>query len=225
MKVCLKSVAALAALAAFTASGAAMAQSAHQWTAEVGIGEVTPDVESGDVSAPALPHTKADIGSSTKPVFSISYGLTDNWAVQLALGVPLKHELYGAGAIAGTGKLGSVKALPPTALLQYRFGTPSSVLRPYVGAGATYAYFADETGSGQLTAITNTGSTPVSFEVDNKLCLSLQAGLTVNINERWFADFKMIKTRLRTQVHYSSGQQQDMRLDPKLVAVAIGYKF
>lgn len=225
MKVCLKSVAALAALAALTASGAAAAQSAGQWTAEVGIGEVTPDVKSGDVSAPALPHTTAEIGSSTKPIFSVSYGINDNWAVQMALGVPLKHDLFGAGAIAGTGKLGSVKALPPTALLQYRFGTPSSVLRPYVGVGATYAYFADETGSGQLTAITNTGGTPVTFEVDNKLCLSVQAGLTVNINERWFADFKVIKTRLRTTVNYSTGQKQDMQLDPKLVGVAIGYKF
>ncbi len=225
MKVCLKSVAALAALAALTASGAASAQSAHQWAVKAGIGEVTPDVKSGDVSAPALPHTKAAIGSSTKPVFSAIYGITDNWSAELAMGVPLKHDLYGDGAIAGTGKLGSVKALPPTALLQYRGGTPASVLRPYVGIGATYAYFADETGSGQLTAITNAGGAPVSFDIDNKLCLSVQAGLTVNINERWFADFTMIKTRMRTTVNYSTGQKQDMRLDPKLIAMTIGYKF
>jgi outer membrane protein len=35
-------------------------------------------VESGDVSAPALPGTKTDVNSDTKPRFAIAYMITDN---------------------------------------------------------------------------------------------------------------------------------------------------
>ena len=214
----------LAALAAISAN--ASAQSARQWTVKAGIGEINPNVHSGEVTAPALPHTKADVGSDARPVFSIGYGLTDNISAQLDLGVPFRHEIYGAGSIAGTGTLGTVQALPPTLLLQYRGNTPTSLFRPYVGAGITYAYHRHETGTGKLTAITNTGSSsPTTFDIDNKLCPTLQAGLAVNITERWFADFSLSRTRLRTVVHYSTGQTQQMRLDPTFTSASIGYKF
>ena len=41
---------------------------------------------------------------------------------------------------------------------QYHFMEAKSAFRPYVGLGLTYAYFTKETGSGALTALTNTGS-------------------------------------------------------------------
>jgi outer membrane protein len=224
MKLFYKSAAAIAVLAAMSA-GSASAQSAGQWTVKAGIGQITPEVHSGEVTAPALPHTKADVKPDTRPVFSIAYGITDHVSAALDLGVPFRHDIVGAGAIAGTGKLGSTKALPPTALIQYRFNAPSAIFRPYLGLGVTYAHFRDEKGSGQLTAITNIGSsTPVTFNIDDKVALTAQAGLVININQRWFADFTISKARLRTDVHYSTGQTQDMRLDPKFVSAAVGYK-
>lgn len=215
----------LAATAVMAVASSASAQSAGQWTAKMGVAEITPKVKSGDVSAPALPGTKADIGSDTQPVFSFGYGLTDNVSVELDLGLPFKHKLYGDGAIKGTGELGTVKALPPTFLVQYRFFKPDAMLRPYVGAGVTYAYFADETGSGRLTSISDIGGPPTTFKVKNKLASSLQAGLVFNINERWYADVVYIKTFLKTKVDFSSGQTQDITLDPQTLSIGIGYKF
>ncbi|CUI09494.1 outer membrane beta-barrel protein [Massilia sp. P8910] len=216
---------AVAAAAVMAVASGASAQSAGQWTAKGGIATITPKVKSGDVSAPALPGTKADIGSDTKPVFSFSYSLTDNVSAELDLGMPFKHTLYGAGSIEGTGKLGTVKALPPTMLVQYRFFKPDAMLRPYLGAGITYAYFAKETGSGQMTAISDIGGPPTTFKVKNKLAGTLQAGLVYNINDRWFADVAYIKTFLKTKVDFSSGQTQDITLDPQVVSFGIGYKF
>ena len=216
---------AVAAAAVMAVASGASAQSAGQWTAKVGIATITPKVKSGDVSAPALPGTKADIGSDTKPIFSFSYSLTDNVSTELDLGMPFKHKLYGAGSIEGTGELGTVKALPPTLLVQYRFFKPDSMLRPYLGAGVTYAYFAKETGSGQMTAISDIGGPPTTFKVKNKLAGSLQAGLVYNVNARWFAEVAYIKTFLKTKVDFSSGQTQDITLDPQVVAFGVGYKF
>ncbi|MES2050064.1 MAG: OmpW family outer membrane protein [Pseudomonadota bacterium] len=215
----------LALAAAMTLASSASAQSAGQWTAKFGAKKITPKVESGDLSAPALPHTKADVGSDTQPVLVFDYGITDNITVEIPLGVPFKHTLYGAGAIAGTGKLGTSSVLPVTTLVQYRFFNPKAQVRPYLGAGATYAYFTKTTGSGQLTALLDTGGPAATFKVKNKLAATLQAGVSVAINERWFADVEVTKTFLKTTASFSTGQTQEIKFDPLGVGISVGYKF
>ena len=156
----------------------------------------------------------------------LAYGLTDNISLETALGTPYKHKIYGAGAIAGTGQLGTVEALPATLFAQYRFGAPTATFRPFVGIGATYAYFMKERGSAKMTAITNPGSgIPTTFSIDNKFTYTAQLGMAVNFSEKWFADVTVNKARLRTDVHFSTGQTQHMKLDPVAVVVAVGYKF
>lgn len=220
-----KTVKLLALAAAMGISSMASAQTAGTWLGTLGINKITPKVDSGDVSAPALPGTKADVGSDTKPRLAIAYMLTDNFSGELDLGLPYKHELTGAGAIEGTGKIGTSEVLPPTAFIQYRFLPAESVFRPYVGLGITYAYFQKERGSGQLTALLNTGGPGSTFKIDNKWAASYQLGGTVKINEKWFVDATVIKTMLKTDVHFSTGQNQSVKLDPLAVSVSIGYRF
>ena len=216
----------LGVAAALACASTASAQSAGQLTVSFGVNQLTPKVESGDISAPALPGTKADVDKDIQPVLTLTYGLTDNISLQTCLGTPYKHKIYGAGAIAGTGELGSVEALPPTLFAQYRFGAPTSQFRPFVGIGATYAYFMKERGSAKMTAITNPGSgIPTTFSIDNKFTYTGQIGLAMNLGEKWFADVTVNKSKLRTDVHFSTGQKQHMKLDPVAVLVAVGYKF
>jgi len=204
----------------------AFAQSKGTWSVKVGFNKITPKVDSGDMSAPALPGTKADVASDTEPIFAGSYMLTDNVSVELDLGVPYKHEMLGAGSIQGTGKLGTAEALPPTLFLQYRFKEAKSMFRPYVGLGLTYAYFQKETGSGALTAITDTGATtPTTFRLDNRFALSPQVGITYAINDKWFIDANVVKTFLKTTSHFSTGQTLDIKLNPVAISIAIGYQF
>lgn len=226
MKVRLHSVVnMLVAASAMAFAAGASAQSAGQWTVKAGINKITPKVESGDISAPSLPGAKGDVGPDTKPILVFAYGLTDNISAEIDLGLPYTHKIYGAGSIEGVGELGHVQVLPPTAFIQYRFFEPSSMLRPYVGAGVTYAYFRKATGSGKMTALTNPGGEPTTFKLDNKLTASLQAGVAVNLNERWFVDATFIKTFLKTTAHFSTGQYQDMTLNPQSVSLSVGYKF
>lgn len=215
----------LALAVAMSLASTASAQTAGTWMGTFGVNKVTPNVDSGNVSAPALPGTKVDVNSDTEPTVVINYMLTDNISTELALGLPYKHDLSGAGAIAGTGKLASAQVLPPTALIQYRFLKPDAMVRPYVGVGVTYAYFRKETGSGELTAVINTGGPATTFSLKNKLAASIQVGTTVAINQRWFADIAVIKTYLKTTATYSTGQTQEVRLDPLAVSIGIGYRF
>jgi outer membrane protein len=216
----------LALVAAMTVASAASAQqSAGTWLGTLGANKITPKVESGDVSAPALPGTKTDVGSDTQPRFTVGYMLTDNISAELDLGLPYKHDLSGAGSIQGTGKLATAEVLPPTAFIQYRFLPANAMFRPYVGLGFTYAMFQKERGSAQLTAVLNTGGPGASFKLDDKAAVSYQIGGTVKINEKWFLDASVIKTKLKTKAHYSTGQTQDVRLDPLAVNFSIGYAF
>jgi outer membrane protein len=226
MKVRFNVVKLLLAAGALAVAGGASAQSANQLVVSVGATQITPKVESGPISAPALPNSLGDVGKDTQPVVVFTYGLTDNISLEAALGTPYKHTLYGAGSISGSGKLGTVEALPPTVFAQYRFFQPSAMVRPFVGLGLTYAAFMKETGSGKMTALTNPGAgVPTTFSIDNKWTYSGQVGATVNINEKWVANAAFIKTRLRTDVHFSTGQYQHMKLDPNSVMLTVGYKF
>jgi outer membrane protein len=216
----------LVAAGALAVEGSAAAQSKGQWAVSVGAAQITPHVESGAISAPALPNSLGDVGKDTEPVAVINYGITDHITGEFTIASPYKHSLYGAGAIAGTGELGTVHALPPTAVLQYRFFAPTAAFRPYLGVGVTYAYFYKETGSFRMTALTNPGNgVPTTFGIDNKLTMSAQIGAVWNFNEKWFLNASMLKTRLRTDVHFSTGQGQHMKLDPKSSVLTIGYKF
>ena len=215
----------LAAVAALAASSGASAQAAGQWAVKAGVGKITPKVKSGDVSAPALPGSQAAVGPDTQPIFAIAYGVTDNLSVELDLGLPYKHEISGAGAIEGVGVLGTVESLPPTLFAYHRFYEPEARFRPYVGAGLTYAYFANESGSGKMTALSDIGGPPTTFSLKNKFAGTLQIGLIMNINKKWFVDANISKTWLKTTVSFSSGQTQDMTLNPQAVTLGLGYKF
>ncbi len=215
----------LALAAAMAAASGASAQSAGTLLVKGGVNKITPKVDSGDVSAPALPGTKASVGANTQPVLIFSYMLTDNISAEVGLGTPYKHKLYGAGAIEGTGQLGTSEVLPPTVLVQYRFFKADAAFRPYVGAGMTYAVFMKERGSGQLTAILNTGGPGVTYKLDNKLGGTVQLGAGYAINKKWFVDASVTKTFLKTTTHYSTGQTQDITLDPVGVSVGVGYRF
>ena len=215
----------LALAAAMGAASGASAQAAGEWVVKAGINKITPKVKSGNVSAPALPESKADIGADTQPIFTIGRMLTDNISAELDLGLPYKHKIYGAGSLEGTGQLATSEVLPPTAFLQYRLFEPTARIRPYAGVGLTYAYFRKETGSGQLTALLNPGGPASTFSMKNKWAASVQLGATMAINAKWFADVNVVKTKLKTTASYSTGQTQEARLDPTAVAVMVGTHF
>lgn len=215
----------LAAAAVLTTS-TAFAQTAGTWMARMGVTTIAPQVDSGYLSAPDyMGGTKADVGSNTQLSGGITYMYTDHWAVDVPLAMPFTHKIIGDGALKGAGDLAEVKAIPFTVFLQYRFMEANAKFRPYVGLGATYAYFFDEQGSGKLTATTNPGGPPTKMTVDSKWALTPQIGATFAINDKWFVDLHYSKSFLKTTTHFSTGQHLDITLNPVAYGIDIGYKF
>ena len=208
------------------AATAAHAQSAGSLLLRGGVMQIRPNVSSGDLSAPSQAGTKIDIDSATQIGGGITMMLTDNVAVDLPLALPFKHDIVGAGAIAGSGKLGEVKALPFTLLGQYRFMEATSTLRPYVGGGLTYAKFFKERSTAALSGLTGgTPANPTTIKVGSKFALSLQLGASVALDDHWFVYASLMHTFLKTRNTLSTGQTLDAKLDPNTISLAVGYRF
>ena len=207
-------------------AAAAQAQSAGSLLIRGGATTITPNVSSGDLTAPSLAGTKSAIGSSTRLSGGITYMLDDNIAIDLPLAVPFEHDITGDGAIAGAGKIGTVKALPATLLVQWRFMEYNSAVRPYIGAGLTYAAFYGARSTSTLTALTGgTPANPTTLSVESKWAASVQLGASFQIGSGWFIDANYTYTPLSTRTTLSSGQTLDAKLDPSSVSLTVGIKF
>jgi outer membrane protein len=207
-------------------SVAAQAQTAGSLLFRAGGTTITPNVESGDLSAPSLAGTKASVGSSSRLSGGITYMLDDNIAIDLPLAVPFQHDISGDGAIAGVGKIADVKALPATLVAQWRFMDAKSSFRPYVGAGLTFAAFYAARSTSTLTAISGgTPSNPTTLTIDSKWAPTVQLGASFAVGSGWFIDANYTYTPLKTTTKLSTGQTQDVTLNPSSVSLAVGFKF
>lgn len=210
------------------ACAAVQAQSAGDILVRAGALKITPVVTSSNLSPPAFANSQVDVLSDATLSGGISYMVTDQIALDLPLALPLKHNIVGAGSVAGTGKLGETQALPITLLAQYRWGEAKSQFRPYVGIGPTYAVFYKERGTNRLTGLSGgTPGQPTGLSIENRWGMTVQLGLSVALDERWFVDAALTKTWLNTRSHLLSTDRQtiDLRLNPRAVAVAVGYRF
>ncbi len=216
---------ALAAVAVLAISGGAFAQKAGSLSVSVGVTNLKPDVTSGDLSAPSLPGTKVDVGGNTQLTGAVNYMVTDNINVHVPLGFGFKHEVTGAGAIAGVGVIATTKALPITVIGQYRFMDANAKFRPYAGAGLSYAKFYKETGTAVLTALTNPGGAATTLSFESKIAPTIQLGAVFNVNDKFYVDASYTKTFLTTKGTLSTGQTLETKLNPSGLTLQVGYKF
>ena len=157
----------LAAALSFAAAPA-MAQSKGDWTFSAGIHQVAPKSDNGTLAGGTL---KVDVGSDIKPTVTAEYFVADNLGIEVLAALPFKHDI----SIAGLGRVGSTKHLPPVATLQYHFNRQGRV-SPFLGAGLNYTtFFSEETG-GALA-----GS---RLKLDDSWGLAAHAGLDFALNEK-----------------------------------------
>jgi outer membrane protein len=216
---------ALVATVALCGAGAAQAQVAGDLLVKLGWNKIMPKVKSDDLSAPSLPGSKIDIKSASALFFTATYMITDDISVEALGGLPYKHDIVGAGAVAGVGKIGSVHQVSPTVLLQYRFLAADAPFRPYVGAGPTFAKFYGTKGSAALTAVTNPGGPPTTIGGDTEWGGSVEVGGNYKIDKHWFIDAAVIKTFISTKATLSTGQSTSAKLNPIAINASIGYTF
>lgn len=211
---------------ALACASLAHAQTAGTWMVRAGATTIKPNVDSGDLSAPSLPGTKAGINSASQVSGGITYMYTDNLAFDLPLALPFQHDIVGAGAIEGAGKIADVKALPATLIAQWRFLSPTSSFRPFVGLGLTYAAFFGARGTSTLTALTGGNpAKPTTLEIGSKFAPTLQLGANLAVDKNWFVNGSYTYTPLTVTTTLSTGQTQESKINPGSLSLSVGYQF
>lgn len=217
---------ALGAIATLLLAGTVQAQSAHTLIGRIGATQINPNVSSGDLTPPAFAGTQVDVKADTQPTAGLTWMWNDHIALDLPLAAGFTHEISGAGAIAGVGKIGEVKALPITLLAQYRFMDAKSQIRPYVGIGPTYAKFYKARGTAALSGMTGGSATnPTTLSVDSKLTFSAQIGAAVALTDKLGLDFTVLTTPLKTRTTLSTGQTIDTTLNPTTFSLSLSMRF
>lgn len=145
------------------------------------------------------------------PEIDVDYAFTDTWSAELVLTIPQTQDVK----LAGVGKLGTFKHLPPTLLAQYR-ANPGGAIRPYVGAGVNFTLIWDD----KLSV----AGVPLSLE-NYSLGLAVQAGVDFKINEKWSFNFDLKRAAIRSDVSAGAAKLTEARLDPWLYAVGLRYEF
>ena len=142
------------------------------------------------------------------PDVDISYFLTPNWAAELLLTVPQKHDVTLDGQ-----RIGSFRHLPPTLLAQYHF-LPGAQIDPYVGAGINYTLISKVdilNGAGRLE--------------HDSVGAALQAGVDFRIDSWWSVNLDVKKIQIRSDVDIDGVRASRVRVDPLLLGVGVGYRF
>lgn len=160
--------------------------------------------------ASSSPVTGVDVENRWIPELDVSYRFARHWAAELVLTYPQEHDVTLNGA-----RIGSVRHLPPTLLLQYHF-LPEGRLRPYVGAGINYTRFSSVNLAGGALTIDR-----------HSVGAALQVGVDFQLAENLLVNFDIKKVYMDTEVKNAATgiTVTDLDIDPWLFGVGVGYRF
>lgn len=188
----------------------AMAQSAQQegnWLVRARAVYLDPADKSSPVGGVGA-SDRITVEDKTIPEVDISYFFTPNFAAELILTYPQKHDVKLDGQ-----KIGSFKHLPPTLTAQYHF-SPQSQFSPYVGAGVNY------------TRISSVHLLDGAGDLENdSFGYALQAGVDYKIDKNWSLNFDVKKVQIQSDVYITGAKVSKVKVDPVLFGVGIGYRF
>ncbi|MDG2955625.1 OmpW family outer membrane protein [Bisgaard Taxon 10/6] len=200
-------------IAATLISSAASAHEAGSWIVRAGAAHVMPThVENtSNTAAPAL---GLDVNANTQLGLTGTYMITDNIGVELLAASPFSHEIT-----LGSQLVGKTKHLPPSLYAQYYFLNKEAKARPYLGAGINYTNFFNETE--KMTGVTD-------LKLHDSWGLVLNGGLDINLTDNLLFNTAVYYAKIKTKADFKvAGTQlsQDVRLDPLVFFMGIGYRF
>ena len=153
--------------------------------------------------------TKIEAADRWIPEVDISYFFTKNIAAELVLTYPQSIDIK-----IGSAKQGTIKALPPSLLLQYHF-TGLGAFKPYVGAGVNYTLFSKR--NNILGGAASVDSSSFGLAAQVGLDYALTRNLALNLDVKY--------VQMNTDVTVGGSKVGKVNLDPMLFGVGLAYRF
>lgn len=158
-----------------------------------------------------FPANAVSVSDKWIPEIDIDYHFSETLSAELVLTIPQHHTVD----LAGVGRLGSFKHLPPTLLFQYKPALEGP-FRPYIGLGANFTLIFDD----------NLVVAGVPLALDSYSAgFAAQAGFDYRINERWHFNIDVKRAQIATGVRAGPAKLTEATLDPWLYAVGLRYDF
>jgi len=142
------------------------------------------------------------------PEVDVSYFFTKNIATELVLTYPQTVNINVGGAASGT-----VKALPPTLLLQYHF-TELGQIKPYVGVGVNYTSF---TSANILNGGASVNASSTGF--------AAQIGFDYMLDKNWGLNADLKYIQIKTDVFAGGANLGQLGLNPTVASAGLTYRF
>ena len=204
---------ALAALLTLAASPA-LAQSAGTWTVGIGAHNVAPKSNNGTLVGTPLGNLGMDIGSNARPTVTAEYFLRDNLGIEVLAALPFQHDIN----VAGVGKVGSTKHLPPTVSLQYHFG--QGKVKPFVGLGVNYTRFFSTKTEGPIAG--------AELELSDSWGLAGHVGIDFQVGAKGAirVDYRSIDIDTKAKLNGANlGSRNTVNIDPSVYGIAYVFAF
>ena len=191
------------------AAAPAMAQSKGDWTLSAGAHQVAPKSSNGTLAGGTL---HVDVGNDIKPTLTGEYFIADNLGIEVLAALPFKHDIN----IAGLGRVGSSKHLPPVVSLQYHFNSRGTV-SPFVGVGVNYTTFFSEKTGGALASST--------LKLDDSWGLAAHAGVDFKVGDSGALRVDMRWIDIDSKVTLDGQKIGSVNIDPLVYGVAYVFRF
>ena len=221
----------LFALVIFSFNSAAFAQN----TIQLGVVNIAPHSSSSDITGLFTPPgLSLNVGRATTLDIAYIRELNPHWSVELALGLPPKHDVtlrvnnqnLPASVQGLNGQVvAQVKQLSPSVIVNYSFRDKDSDWRPFVGLGIVHTRFSDATSSVVGDAL-NGGPTAISLT--NSTGLVTQLGVVYRINEMWSLRAAIAGLKIKTKMTIDTQgviRQADLEMRPIVSYLTLGYSF
>ncbi len=187
------------------------------WEVRVRALYLSPANNSDAVPALGIPEDAIHINSKWLPDVDVEYFFTPHWSSELVLTYPQTQTVtVEKSVLGGPTNIGTFKHLPPTLTAKYNF-MPDATIRPYVGVGINVTFISDVN-----LYVPSVG--PLTLD-STSVGPAVQAGLDFKLAGHWFANADVKWAQIRSDVKYNGAKVTQVRIDPFLIGVGVGYRF
>ncbi len=217
-----------AAIAALAAPAQAQEQNLYIGGAYITIASKAPPLAGPPGTTP--PDARLDVDDARTLIFGYQRYFDAHWGLDLALGIPPKHKVYGRGALEGFGQIASSKQVAPTLFVNYRFGQTGDRLRPFVGLGINYTHFTD---TRSTTAGNWASGGPTKLKLKDSWGWAAQAGASYALTDRWTLNATVAAADVDSQLTATTTlpgggtvvRRTTIDFNPVVFTMSVGWRF
>lgn len=206
-------------IALFAMIAAPVVADAGEWILRARVINVAPNESSDEILNFG---GEVAVDDATTLEVDITYMFSNHFGLEV-IAATTKHDLSAAGGDLDGAALGSVKLLPPTAVLQWH-PLPEGLFDFYIGVGINYTLFYSYSLSDPLAGL---GVTDLSF--DNSFGFAGDIGLDINLGDNFLinADVKYIQISTDVDVNASGDTLGTIGvdIDPWVFGLGLGWRF